>query len=359
MLKRLSNYFIPLFVFILVVALLTSSGCGYPTKVVLGSSSANGAKVYNLTITKNGNIYKLTGKSDAPKDGEITLTLSIKTAKGSEKKTFHLNVTGTKGAQLGSDLETTNLIKNVDLKSFVYEPYEFTAKDYPLDPGLKLVYYAEKQTNLSESPQRFPVSFNLEGPWDFSGGPTEGEIVYTYVAPNETPQAADFLGANTARKHDYGNGVVTFYIKKDTDSYQVLGNANKTILSEVSYITKYNPPRLTYKFPFKVGDTWQSVNDITYSGIGSGTGRLEENSKVISRNRIKVPQGEYSKCYLFQSKIHEKDSDGTETTYIQYAWLVPGVGAVAYITSVNGEQIDAFTQASSFYRLKFKGTSKP
>lgn len=359
MLKRQSNFIITLFAFILVVALLTSSGCGYPNRVVLGSRSANGARVYDLTITKNGNVYKLTGKSDAPKDGEITLDLSIKTAKGSEKKTFHLNVTGSKGAQLGSDLKTTNLIKNVELKSLVYEPYEFTAKDYPLDPGLKLVYYAEKQTNPGESPQRFPVSLNLQGPWDFSAGPTEGEIVYTYLAPNETPQASDFPGANSARKYDYGNGVDTIYIKKDSDTYQVLGDANKTLLSEVSYITKYNPPLLDYKFPFKVGDTWESVNDITYSGLGSGTGRLEVTCKVISRNSIKVPQGNYSKCYLLQYKSHEKDSDGTETTYIQYAWLVPGVGAVAYINSVNGEQIDAFTQASSFWRLKFKGTSKP
>src|SRR5450759_949272 len=36
-------------------------------------------------------------------------------------------------------------------------------------------------------------------------------------------------------------------------------------------------------------------------------------------------------------------------------WLVPGVGAVAYLTSVNGEQVEQFAQASSYWRLKFRG----
>src|SRR5659263_198032 len=31
--------------------------------------------------------------------------------------------------------------------------------------------------------------------------------------------------------------------------------------------------------------------------------------------------------------------------------LTPGVGAVAYLTSVNGEQVEQFAQASSYWRL--------
>ncbi len=56
-------------------------------------------------------------------------------------------------------------------------------------------------------------------------------------------------------------------------------------------------------------------------------------------------------------KDHAKYSSGEEITRIEYIWLVPGVGGVAYINSVNGEQNETFTQASSFPRLKFKGTS--
>jgi len=190
---------------------------------------------------------------------------------------------------------------------------------------------------------------------DFGTGPTEGEAVYNYVAPNETPQAVDFPGANAARKNDSGSQVNTFYYLRDASSYQTMGSAIKTLLSEVSLIYKFSPPELTYKFPFKVGDSWESVNDIVESGLATGTGRKEEQTKVIARSSVHVPQGDYAKCYLVQIREHAKYSSGEEITRIDYAWLVPGVGAVAYIYSVNGEQNEVFSQASSFWRLKFKG----
>lgn len=273
-------------------------GCGYPKTINLDSKSANGATVSDLTIQKATGGYKLTGKTDAPKDGEIKFEFKINTEKGKEKTTLAVSVPMGTGKAFTTEMKPKGRIKGAELKAMVYEPYEFTSKDYPMDPGLKMVYYSEKLATGSEQSQPFAVGFNLEGPWDFSTGPTEGEIVYDYVAPNETPQAADFPGANAARKNDSGTSVDTDYFLRDASSYQVAGYAIKTLLSEVSQIEKYSPPELTYKFPFKVGDNWESVNDIVESGLSTGTGRQEMQTKVIARNSVKVPQGEYDKCYL-------------------------------------------------------------
>lgn len=80
---------------------------------------------------------------------------------------------------------------------------------------------------------------------------------------------------------------------------------------------------------------------------------------MIARNSVKVPQGEYDKCYLVLEHRHTVYTDGTENNSIGYTWMVPGRGPVAYLTSVNGETNEQFVQASSFTRLKFWGKAKP
>jgi hypothetical protein len=334
------------------------SGCGYPKTIDLGTRSANGANVSELTIQKTGGTYKLTGKTDAPKDGEVRFQLKVSIEKGEQKIPVVVSIPAGKGKSFSVDVKPKSRIKGSELTSMVYEPYEFTAKDYPMEPGTQLNFYAEKQTNGTEVAQPVPVAFSLEGPWDFSQGPTDGEVVYNYIAPKDSPQATDFPEANTSRKTDIPTQATTYFYKRDAQTLQMNGLAIKTLLSEVSLILKFNTPRLLYKYPFKVGDQWQSSCPLTESGLISGNGNFQSGVKVISRNAITVPQGSYKTCYLIQEKYNWTLSDGTNQAKINYSWLVPGVGPVAYVESVNGDQSEQLGQAASFWRLKFKGLKK-
>lgn len=345
----------------LLIGLLVG-GCGYPASIELEDFSSNGAGFSTVKLMRKGEkgtTYVLSGKSTAPKDGQAKVTLSLDTEKGKEKTELAFDVKEGKGIAFGQEVTTKSKVKSITAKTFMYEPYEFTAKDYPQEPNTKLIYYAEKQVNPSEDSPPVSVGFNLEGPWDLTQGPTEGEIVYNYVAPKETENMADFPEATNARKSSNPSSASTYYYKKDPGGIQMLGIVNKSLLSEVSLTEKYSPPDLTYKTPFKVGDSWESINDVVYSGLASGTGRSETKIRVVARNSVKVPQGEYDTCYLLQYRYHNKDFQGTVYDSIEYAWLVPGVGSVAYIDSVNGEQNELFSQASDFWRLKFKGQAKP
>ena|SRR5664280_634007 len=114
----------------------------------------------------------------------------------------------------------------------------------------------------------------------------------------------------------------------------------------------YEPPYLAWKFPFGVGDSWSSQSNVVISGYAEATGTLALTSRVVSMNSIRVPAGDYVKCYLIQDRSQEVISDGTSYSWISYTWFVPGVGIVASISSANGEIYDVFTQASKIERLK-------
>jgi hypothetical protein len=286
------------------------------------------------------------------------VSFKLETEKGKEKAEAVFDVAEGKGVAFTQKVTPKGKIKSVTTTTFTYEPYEFTSKDYPMNPGTKLIYYAEKQ-GLDTTKPPFAVAFDLNGPWDFSTGPTEGEVDYVYVAPKDTEQTVDFPQATTARTQETSVSKVNFFYQKSSESLQILGYASKTLLSAIALTSKYNPPFPAYKFPFKAGDSWSTAYTVTMSGLGTGTDRSEDVNRVVSRNAIKVPQGSYDKCYLVQDRNHYVSSGGTITDQIDYTWLVPGVGAVAYLYSVNGETNEVFTQASSFMRLKYFGTSKP
>ncbi len=212
---------------------------------------------------------------------------------------------------------------------------------------------------MGEESQPVSVSLNLEGPWDFTEGPTEGEVVRRYIGVKNSPDAVDFPEANVAMKIDTGITSTTQFYKNDKSASQILGISVKTLLSDVPGIAKANPPVINFKYPFKVGDSWESVNDEQVSGLVTGNQRYESQTIVVTRNSIKVPQGSHEVCYLLQSKQHRIEYDGSDYTQIRYTWVVPGVGLVASIDSIKGEQNEVFTQASEFKRLKYKGIHEP
>jgi len=350
-------------IFAVVLALLISSmllgGCGEKTTFSLGNRTVGQAQINDITLKKSGNAWKLQGSAVTKKDGMLTFTLSAQKDKTKSKIVVKKEIALNKTTPIDETAGVTGNIKDWNLVTVAFQPYEFTTKDYPMDPGTQLVYYSEKETQGTEKPAPFPVSFNLQGPWDFSQGPTEGQIVYDYIGPKDSPDAADFPEANAARKNSGPTSATTYFYKRDPSSILIFGSSTKTLLSALSAIEKYSPPEITYKMPFKVGDTWSSSSELSYSGLLSGKGREDFTTKAISKNSVKVPQGQYDISYLIQEKYHSVDPDGAETNNIYYTWLVPSVGAVAYMYSVNGEQNEVFSQATGFWRLKYKGKTKP
>ena len=345
-----------------IVLMLMVSGCGYPTSINVKDLSMNGGQLTSVKLTregKTGTTYTLSGKSAAPKGGQAKVSFQLETEKGKEKAEVVFDVAEGKAVAFTQEVTPKGKIKSVTATAFTYEPYEFTSKDYPTEPGLKVIYFSEKTETSTATPARFAVSLNLTGPWDLTAGPTEGEVVYNYVGPKDTEQAVEFPDANAAREQDYGGEKDIYYYRKTSEAQQILGRSTKTLLSQVAAVSKYNPPQSIWKFPFKVGDSWSYSSTGTVTGLVTGQSKWEGQLKVMARGSVKVPQGEYDKCYLVQERSHVVYTDATEDNTIDYTWIVPGIGPVAYLTSVNGETNEVFTQASSFMRLKYFGKSKP
>jgi len=355
--KRITSVAIMLFLVGMIVA-----GCGYPASIKIKDLSMNGGQLTSVKLTregKTGMTYILSGKSTAPKGGQAKVSFKLDTEKGKDKAGVVFDVAEGKDVAFAQKVTPKGKIKSVTATAFTYQPYEFTSKDYPTEPGLKIIYFSEKPETSTQKPAPFSVSFNLTGPWDLTAGPTEGEVVYNYIGPKDTEQAVEFPDANAAREQDYGGDKDIFYYNKTAAAQQILGHSYKSLLSQVAATTKYNPPQGIWKYPFKVGDTWAYSSTGTVTGLVSGQSKIDSQIKVLARNSVKVPQGEYDKCYLVQSRNHYIYTNGSELNTVEYTWTVPGIGPVAYLVSVNGETSEVFTQASSFMRLKFWGKTKP
>jgi hypothetical protein len=350
------------FLVVAVVMMLMVSGCGYPTSLNVKDLSMNGGQLTSVKLTrkgKTGTTYTLSGKSAAPKGGQAKLAFALDTEKGKEKVEVVFDLPAGTAVSFNQKLTPKGKIKSVTSSAFTYKPYEFTVKDYPTEPGLEYVYYSGKPTSAYDRPAPFPVNFNLTGPWDFSQGPTDGQLVDDSIAPKDTRDNADFPGANKAVKESSGDSSETRFYKVDEASSQELGRSTTTLLTAAPYITTFSPPVIDYKFPFKVGDEWNSSSELLSSGAYSGKGSYALTNKVISKNSIVVPQGKYDVCYLIQTRANILDSDGSTWNTIGYSWVVPNVGSVAHIESANGEQAEVFSQGTVFTRLKYKGQKKP
>ncbi len=104
---------------LLVVALI--SGCGDPKTIDLGTRSAGGATVSELTIQKMDGTYKLTGKTDAPKDGKVQFVLKVSTEKGEQQIPVVFSMTAGRGKPFSIDIKLDSRIKGSELTTMVYE----------------------------------------------------------------------------------------------------------------------------------------------------------------------------------------------------------------------------------------------
>ena len=226
----------------------------------------------------------------------------------------------------------------------------FSADDLPMQTGLEYTYYnaTDEATEGRGSP--VSVSFTLEGPWDFVEAPTSSEITVSYVDPKAQEASSEFPSADTCRR--MGNNYK--YFVKSSESVRILGEdyPGEYYAEGVRMLTEYSPPRTTYRFPFRVGDRWESVSDQIAVDYPSASLHYHVTTKVISRNSIKVPAGQFATCYLLQVKEDDVLVDGTSIHRFHYAWVVPNVGRVAFIEGYEDETQEVFSQAAGYTVLK-------
>lgn len=203
----------------------------------------------------------------------------------------------------------------------------FTYADYPVNPGLKNTYWSGSKYE----------TIAVGGPWEMKS-PVEDQETQSYIDPAANYAYGDFPGANAARVYTTPDFSISQFYTRETTYMNYLGYAEKEI---VGYKTlKFNPPKLTYRFPFKVGDSWGSASTYTITGLNPGQGSLTSQSNVLACNTLKVEPWfsqpvTYNNCFLMQMRDTDTWTDGTVHVTLTYGWLVPGIGMVA--SGVGGE----------------------
>jgi hypothetical protein len=97
------------------------SGCGYPKTITLGTRSAGGATVSELTIQEADGTYKLTGKTDAPQDGKVQFVLKVLTEEREQEIPVVLSIKAGQGKSFSTDIKLDGHVKGSELTTMVYE----------------------------------------------------------------------------------------------------------------------------------------------------------------------------------------------------------------------------------------------
>jgi len=232
------------------------------------------------------------------------------------------------------------------------EEYTFTADDYPTKPGTKITYFQNK-TNDEQGNQQdtVPVSFDLEGPWDFREGPDDDEPVLTILEEKNAPDADSFPTADVIERLDIGTSRVDTYRINDNDGLKTVGEAIHTTTAEETEINTFSPAYISIEYPLSEESTWTDSYQVATAGVGAASRDVNETRKVMAINKLVTPYKSYDRCFLVQIRKEETGSSGP-VTRIEYHWYVKSVGVAVIISSMTGETEDVFSQAEMFRRLK-------
>lgn len=252
----------------------------------------------------------------------------------------------------GSELDEGTAV-TVEQAGIVEGEEPMTAADMPTDTGTLLTY----ATNVPGDAVN--VDFNLDGPWSFIQGPNAEVMASSFMGTEAAPMADQFGSAdlvsllswspNSVAQSAYGAIVASQYhfeAKSDSGlvSYGRFGPDDR--------LRTYSGPVRILVFPLATGTSW--TESYTEDEDGASLPVIAENT-VLSRNRLKVPAGEFE-AFLLQSRVTSGSGDSAVVTW-DYVWLVPGIGRAAEIISFPGERSEEFSQARFFYRLQDFSTS--
>ena len=193
------------------------------------------------------------------------------------------------------------------------------------------------------------VSFKLDGPWDFTTGPTSDTMERKFVDVSAAKDAGQFQSANlavrvTSTLFETGGEQFEFF-NAAGDSERALGVS----FSWNDQSTVYDPPYRDFVFPIKAGDTWRDTYRLKNS---DGVMLTQATYEALACGTLTVPAGTFARTMLVRSTLRGVTEQGHPWGLFTYYWLSPGVGESVWVTSQVNEQSRLFSTASNFYRLK-------
>lgn len=213
-----------------------------------------------------------------------------------------------------------------------------TSEDLPVSTGTTLTYLA------NEPGSETSVRFDLEGPWDLASGSGAATLTTEYIDPGVGPLDGELPEAGLVVRYSWSNGSSPdeyLYQSLDADAWRVHGRADASGLR-----LELNGASRALLLPLAVGDGWTD----SYTSVEDGReSAVTTENTVLSFNEVTVPAGTYD-AFLLQTRVTERRTSETVTAIV-YTWFAPGVGRVAEIVSLPGEDDDLFSSAAAFYRL--------
>lgn len=186
------------------------------------------------------------------------------------------------------------------------------------------------------------------GVWDFSTGPTNStassEIRAVADAPSPAPAQTSFVEYQTQ-----GGNTQWLYSDETAAGTWARGFA------QGASIYPYDAPQWNiYHYPMTFGTTWTS--SWTWGEELLGVAIQEtRNVEIVGWGVVTTPFGGPMPCLVmrtFQTSYAEfLGTPLIDDLYRTYEWIVPGVGSVVAILSVEGESNWLFNTASGYFRM--------
>ena len=190
--------------------------------------------------------------------------------------------------------------------------------------------------------------YQQDGEWDFSTGPTDltatSEIRTVAAAPAPPP-------ANTTYTEYQTQGGDTQWMYEDELGDGTWGRG----FEQGGTIYTYDAPQWNiYHYPMTYATQWSSSWTWGEAQIGTPVQELREN-EIVGWGTVTIPFGGPVPCLVIRT-YHTSYAEFMgvpliDDKYRIYEWIVPGIGSVATIQSINQEPSWYFNTAKMFFRL--------
>ncbi len=220
------------------------------------------------------------------------------------------------------------------------------AEDIPATTGTTFAAYQNSGLEATRT-----VSFDLQGPWDFTQKSGDAIFRSRLVKLSQSPAREQFPEAAYAEEvfPSVQSGEVPLFnfVGRSTKAISVYGQSSEDSTGAATYKRYTNPERLLV-FPLTIGNSWKD----TIAAKNTPTIKYVITRSVVARGEILTPAGAFFDCFMVRA-IREPVGAGKQTERtVMYVWWAPGIGPVAAVGSQAGETKMLFTQAAYVWRLQ-------
>lgn len=186
------------------------------------------------------------------------------------------------------------------------------------------------------------------GVWDFTSGPTtstaSSEIRATAAAPAPAPAQTSYIEYQTQ-----GGNTQWLYCDETAAGTWARGFA------QGGTVYPYDAPQWNiYHYPMTFGTTWTSTWTWGEEALGVPIEEVRS-SEIVGWGSVTTPFGGPMQCLVMRTlQTSYAEFLGVplvDDMYRTYEWIVPGIGSVVAILSVEGEGNWLFNTASGYFRL--------